>query len=333
MNHQGQIWGLLLLIGCGLASCTYDDDTAFYPETPATVLWAETMGQGGPVGSLVMVRASGEVIPDWSWAPGANPAAVSAMAGDGQHMWLGIAATEEILRIDLQREALEKSFSVAPLSPHYLVRGEAALLFIDTTLQGTLGLLDLKDDTWEVLTFEDSLSSSLRFGPGAYKSQKYYLRTNRTQVGILYREARTLAAIWDLAVPVDYLEAGNGTEIFIYSGPAPLRESRIDYHTDAPRGNTAGTSWRKIRHSPIRTPLYGKEYSGRIGLSQTDSTLQGMNLQGVSDFEVDFFESQVYFLQNDSLFRGDLQTKQSIFLTRFVGNLKGAAFYRDFAGK
>lgn len=320
----------LIFISCllGLISC--DNDEGFEMLTKKSYLLAED----SLTKSHKILKIENKNVSEWTTPLNIN-GEIGDICGKDNHFWISDVKNKEIIQFNAFDESKIKTF-ITNVTPHYLCIGESHLLVCDT-IENKIDYINLNNS--KIQTFSLSEKPSI---PAA-SNHKFYLKEGENNLGI-YDEAnfgkreniQFKYNIRDIHIDVN----GSVSAIIITKSPEDsLYLSRISLLTD---GYSDSKNWReeimkspyqKARFSPYSNKAFGKEtltqnstpvslYNGKIAILTTD--------KNISDFEIDFFESQIFYLKSSKLYQYDIAKKQISELSSFSGSLLKSYFYIDF---
>jgi hypothetical protein len=98
---------------------------------------------------------------------------------------------------------------------------------------------------------------------------------------------------------------------------------------DRLRESKTNPPYTKKRYSPYSNKPFGKEYLYPVYLYKGKFSLIA-SVQNISDFEMNFFESQVFYLKSSKLYHYNVAKKQTSELGAFSGSFLKSYFYLDF---
>ena len=96
------------------------------------------------------------------------------------------------------------------------------------------------------------------------------------------------------------------------------------FHESKPNPN-----YTKKRYSPYSSKPFGKEYLNAVYFFKGKCSLVS-SVQNMVDFEMNFFESTLFYLKSSKLYLYKVTQKQSIELGTFSGSFLKSYFYLDF---
>ena len=202
--------------------------------------------------------------------------------------------------------------------------GTSYILLSDTS-QRKLGFLRIRDARLVQLQLDEAP------GQAVYRSAKFFIRLGEKQVGLYHEEALTEVKRWSLQREIVDIQLDRELYTLIFTRDSLLYESRINYNTQQMENVEVKVDYDKIRYPTYKRASFGKEYIREVFIR--DQQLSPSNSPKADDFEVDFFESNIYFQRNDSLFTFHILTGA----TRSAGILDGkmlkAHFFQNSIGK
>ncbi len=303
---------LMVLIHAG---CTFDDDTGYYPITKrAFLLVADTAG----VGKQLLLIEGNTLAKDWVQKAGMTGTLTAIASREDAH-WIASANPNQVHLADPKNDRLIQSFDTGALRPDHLCAGDEYLLISDSSAR-RIGFLHRKKG--------DLITMDLPAAPGkaVYRSRKFYLQLGSRKVQILREEALAMLAEVELTRPVVDLQVDNLISILVFTRDSALYRAAIDYNTNSLSQAERPEAADKVQVSPIRVAIYGKERLSPVTLR--DGRLFPGGYTGVTDFETDFFEAQVYYCARDSLFRHSISNSANQALGSLAGEIQNSFFFR-----
>ncbi|GAB4411356.1 MAG: hypothetical protein OHK0039_16500 [Bacteroidia bacterium] len=313
-------YGWLLL----MAGCSFDQDMRYYPATQgAYFLVRDTLGQM----SVALARA-GAIERDWEGGLGWQPGEVGGLDGRGLALWLANASRSELvqMRFDDGSPAVGGRYALGDtFRPVHVCVGAQRVLLCDT-LHRQIAFWDIGRERLVVMP------PGALPGRALYRSGKFYLPTGGRKLQIWQEEA--LAIIDSLAFdhPIADLQMAEDEMIWVLTrDSAQLYSARIDYNSNAIFEAETPRTQQKLQFSPYAHRPYGKEYTGTGQL--IGGIVRPGNFRGVSDFYLDFFDGELYFIQADSLYCFHIERQERQVLGVLPAFFETAYFWRDAVGE
>jgi len=307
---------------CTIASCDYDVDEEFFIITRSSYFLVESATSNEK--SILQIQDS-LVTPNWDRRLGISRNQLGDLAGVNDQFWVSDISANRLLAIDPETEAIEDIIELGELVPHYMSVGSTHILISDT-LHNRLGFLNMRNSE---LTLRAASAMPLQ---STYRSQKFYVLMAPNQIGVWSERAFALIDVLSLQHQINDIQVDNQKFVVVYSGDSLLFESKIDVNTDAFTQIETPTNFQKVRLSPFSTANFEKELLTPVALT-ANHRIATLSIDQVRDFEVDFFEGELYILQKDTLNRYNAATGSSRFLSTFQGKFIRSYFYQDFIGK
>ncbi len=316
-----------ILIGiafCVCISCNYDDNTAFYVETEISFLLYEIPNSNQQ--SIISIE-NNEVTYDWQRSVGISPASLGDMEGKDGYLWISDIDNKRIIQIIPDDRRIEEIYDTGNMSPHHISIGERYIAITDTT-QRSIAFIHLRKGDIFVRSLEE------RGGIIHYKSNKFYVQAGKQRIAIFNAQALANTHTLEVTGSIKDLQEAEDRFIAVYSvqQTEQLFTSRIDINIDAFTILESSTRFTKIRHSPFNAANFGKEYLEDVSLD-SNGNISSIGLTEIDDYEVDFFEGEVYFQRDDSLFKYQIATQENTFLGQIEGKMRSSWFYKDFIGE
>ncbi len=271
-------------------ACSFDGDLEYIPRTQAAYFLIQDTFSGPK--SILSIQ-KGRMISSWQEQIGLSTFDLGDMSGNERSFWVSDVARREVLEIDLSNQLVKNRFVVKGLSPHLICIGERQMLISDTS-QYKIGFMELKSGAL-LIRAVDALP-----GFATYRSQKFFLVSDGNQIDIYHEKALAKLNTITLSQKIDDIQLDNGFYTYIY-GYATRGgfEGRIDYSTNALSAEVVEKNFLKSRLSPYKRQNYGREWVLNQLLDER-RTIKTIN--NIQDYEVDFFESNLYYRKDDSLF-------------------------------
>ncbi|MEL6670801.1 MAG: hypothetical protein AAFR61_01365 [Bacteroidota bacterium] len=301
-----------LLAGLALLpACEFDQDAAFELQTVAGHFLVED--------SLGRPQL-------WQWTPdGMGPEypfardAVGDLARWQEEAWVSLPEQQLLVQFHPQSLAIVQQISTAPYQAHYFQPGSREILLSDT-MQKALIFYGKKDGRFLAA---DSLGTP---GPLDYRSSHFYVAYAHGLVAIWQEDALAIRRSHVLPAPItDWQQEPTFRNIGFGATDSGLWQVNLNVNDYLLENDPALTSFEKVRISPYLRRIYEKESLATFRLSQGQIT--GVGLTGVQDFEMDFFENQLFFKQNNQLWRLNLLNNQLIEEGPFPFSMRKALFF------
>lgn len=303
---------LLMLLQGG---CRFDDDSAYYPFTQkAFLLITDSLST-----DKQLIRIENETItPHWEQQLGIN-GTLTAIGSYENTCWIASALPNEVHLADPENNQLLQSFSTDDLRPDFICAGDQYVLVSDSAAH-RIGFLHRKKGTLTTIDLTDAPSRAV------YRSRKFYLQLGARTVAIFREEA--LATLGEVAFErtIEDLQVDNLISIQVFTRDTALYQASIDYNTNALSVAERLETADQVQVSPIRVASYGKEWLGRVAMQ--DSRLSQGGFTEVTDFETDFFESTIYYVARDSLFRYRIATDDNQPFGPLIGEIQNSFFFQ-----
>ena len=303
--------------------CTLDDDSEFFPFTHQAFLLVQP--ESGSIPSFIGI-SNDQLTPDIGAQWGLSEVNLSDFAVEGSFLWLSSASENRLVQVDLETSEIEKTFDLGNFQPHYFQVGQSHVCLSDTLTQ-TLAFLDIRD--------AELIRRPLAVNPGiaAYRSRKFYVQLADSSIGIW--QEQSFSEIARLATPgtiqsIQVDPSSTSTFVYTQNDSMEVEGFSINFNTDALNRIGVQAGSKKIVHSTIDSPRFGKEISG-VGTLFTSGrfVLNAFTLEEVADIEVDFFDAQAYFIRAGELIRKNIQTGEERSLGSITGNFVQSGFYID----
>ncbi|MDX2249108.1 MAG: hypothetical protein SF052_20140 [Bacteroidia bacterium] len=277
----------ILLAGTTLCGCVFDDDLRFVPQTHTGFILSQQTDQK----SLIRIIAD-QVERDWKVYPGVGE--ISDFSGTEKTIWFAEGDKRQIFEYDPENQQVLQTFSTGELTPDYICVGESVILICDS-VEEKIGFFRLKNEKLTLTT------PGYKPGKAVYRSGKFYVKADDRIVDIYDEQAFASIGKAIFEYKIVEIEADARSRIFIHTREGNTsRQAFIDYNSNNIAEPEKVVAYEKIRYTPyVENPL-GKEYMR--DLQQVNGKLNIAGSPVCSDFEIDFFESVVYFIRQDSLY-------------------------------
>lgn len=319
--HQYALVIISLLI---ISACEFDQDSQFFPETTQAVFLTTNATEDR---HLLLIEESA-VDSIWEVQLGITSGAVSDISAINQELWVGSAEDRIIGLIDVNNRTLTNIQETGTFQPHFIGVGKDRVVAADTVAD-QLGFWD-KEDFNVVIT-------DLGSKPGviAYRSGKFYIAIDRKIIVIWDERAIAERNRITTSTPIiDILIDNSVSTIAIQKDSVGLFETVVNFNTDHASRLDVPISHQKIRYTPFLRQSLGKELTENVLL--TDSILSIRTLLSISgsitDFEVDFTESQLWILRENSLNLYRIREENEEIITSFSGSLVKSFFNQEIEG-
>ncbi|MEL7532209.1 MAG: hypothetical protein AAFN10_12910 [Bacteroidota bacterium] len=309
---------LISLIGSLLfGGCEFDNDVEFIPE-PIAAYFLLVDDQSNSQ-SILKVLPTDELF--WEYEANLNIAADSVSDLDlwEDELGVAIASEQKVLTFGLPNESLSNTYELAPFHPHLLALGASRIAMVDTNSQEILWIN--RKDGREI---RDTLSG--RVERLYYMEPYFFLLEDSVRLKVWEEQSLSLvenSALpqpvseiikWELLNRIQFVSESGGDKT-LYSwdfGPQVIIEN-------------GPVIFNKVEYSPYRRQATGREWVGSIELRE--DLLPRPGIIPVTDFATQFMNSQLYYHDRDSLWRVDIPTNESNFLSPFPYRFVQSRFY------
>lgn len=307
----------LIIACCMFLACRFDGDTDYYPITQKAFLLGEDLGTHRP--EILLIKDN-TFVPAWEQNWSELNGSLSDMAGEDNLLWLSSGEGKRILEIDAEAEQISRLLDTPDVSPHHICVGKDYLFLSDTT-QEQIAFVNKRTES--VITLAtDSMPREAH-----YVAPYFFVGIGKQTVAIYHENALTEIARLNLGEDLLRLEYDHVQSLLCLSQAHP--DSQV-YRHDIDI-NTLQISlvqplrFGDIRYSPYITALYGKERIFQVRLKESE--LIPSVFDTVSSFEMDFFESQYYYISRDSLYSYQISSRVHKNFGPYSGKLDKAYFY------
>ncbi|MEZ4828088.1 MAG: hypothetical protein R3C61_17660 [Bacteroidia bacterium] len=292
-----------------MAGCVFDDDLRFVPQTGSVFLHTGER-------NVIKITDTGATA-EWKLAGAWEK--VDDISGTQKTLWLAEGSTRQIWEYNPVEEQIVRSRETGTLSPHFIAAGDKVVAVCDTS-EHLLGFFRQKD---QVFTVVDP-----GFVPGrlAYRNGKFYIVADQKNVAVYDEQAYAQIGFVAFSHQIVSVEADARSRIFVHTREGSNSwQGMIEYNTNSIGIEEQPVGYKKIRYTPYVEKPLGKEYIRDIQLVNGRLNIEGT--PECTDFEADFFESNVYLVQRDTLFSFEIATGKQAAILPFTGNfLKGWYF-------
>ena len=305
----------LLTILVIFSGCSLDDDQAFFiTSRKAFFLLENTTEKTKTILGFSESGLRSDLQLEW----GVSRDQLSDMSAKQQMFWLAIADQQQVIQIDPSSEGVTQSFDTGSLFPHFLSIGDQYLLLSDT-INKQIGFLHLASGK---MFLRETQGTPMQ---AVWKAGKFYIAIKDLGISIFNEVALARQGILPLEGEIVELQADQAQSVYVYTSDS-LLESAIEVNADRWLYQERSINAVKKRWSTVRTPIFDKEWTSPVQLSSINN-LMDPGMVYMQDFEVDFFESRVFGLRNDSLFSYFLPTSELSYEGEIEGRMIKAYFW------
>ncbi|MEM7369193.1 MAG: hypothetical protein AAF587_11385 [Bacteroidota bacterium] len=310
---------IFFLLSLLLIACRFDGDEVYYPVTERGYI----LGIHPLDGSKEILRIDQQSLHrHWENSWQGLGGKISDMAGQEDRLWLSSGEGNRLIEIDLKTETQVRQIDLPQFSPHYLSIGTTYVLLSDT-LSNQVAFLNQKTESLTVLALDHQPGEAMYIAP------VFYLLMGQKEIQILHETA--LAPLGELSLehPHESLAYDYRNTVICYSRrteDSVLFQTDIDVNTFQILAPAVQLPFNKVRHSPYRSQNFGKERTNSVRLL-TNGNLTPEVFEAVTDFEIDFFESNYYYVRRDSVFRYHIDSQSRSALGAFGGTFHKSFFY------
>ena len=320
--------GLLFVLICMMfAGCArgWDDDSQYAIRTRAVFF---TSPAQSTVGLSLIRYADGIVTRDWNeTAAGIRTVDLSDVDMRDNALWLANTTGRSVHQINPEDGTQLQFIAGLPIMPHYIAVGRDQLMAADT-VEDRIVFVRLRNGKVTEANVDGK--------PGIcmYQNGRFFLRVDATQIHIYDEKAMTPRAKLEVSKPVIELQTDryNTIRLFCKEDSAYYFASISGNADDFIEINGADVFWnaafRKIRYTPYFDPRFGTEYLQDLRLRDSIvETAQGQAFTNrAENFEVDFFEGQLFYTDAGMLYRFDLNSMELVDSVSFSGEMRRAFF-------
>ena len=308
--------GLSLLLFCGCNG--WDDDSEFESRTRAAYFLCEQAATGL---NSVHKHADGGLEMGWNQRFGIADGDVGDLYSSASAIWLSDAENGRVLEIDPAEDRILQDISLPHRADHFAV-GEREIMVVDTAANQHSFY---KRRNGDVLT----LSLGDGNGPVLYNNARFYFQSDASTMQVIDEYAYTSRAEAALTYPISAFEFNRFKNIVVQTADTALRYFIIlSGVEDRLIGAEAIVAYQKIRHTPYLEARFGREWIEDVRLEGTQLLSGAWTLpDSAANFEVDFFESMVYYQWGDSLFQYDLNANSVTDKQFFNWELRSSAYW------
>lgn len=313
---------LFVLFALLLASC--DNDEGFEMVTKKSYLLAKD----SVTNKHEILKISDNTAINWA-VPLSSNGILGDICGKNNVFWVSDIQNKEIIQLNAFDESKEKTFQTT-IIPHYICVGESHLIVCDTIAK-KIDYIELKNAKSQIFSLDEAPML-----PTA-ANHKFYVKEGTKNLGI-YDETNFgkrenilfKHKIADIQVDVN-VQVGVWVQTSkndtIYQSCISLLFDAFSYPNRF-REELAISPYTKKRYSPYSNKSFGKEtlipvsiYKGKISLLAGE--------KNITDFEIDFFDSNIYYLKAGQIYRYNINQKKTNQLGAFSGSFLKSYFYID----
>ena len=308
-----RVYPILFILSL-LAACEFDGDLRNQVRTQRGIFWSQADDGSRRLWSLQDGDFRAE--PEIAW--GISSADVLRLTEAEGLLWIALQNPNAIWSIDPVTDEIQQRIPLGSVRPDFLSIGENSILTGDSSSR-QLAFFDRNAEELIV----DTLSGQ----PGhmVYRSQKYYVQTDTQEVSIYIEPAFAPISVVRLSHPIVEMGLDNGVQtIVVTQAPNEFVQANINYNTNRLQTEFS-VRYRKFRPTPFDHQIYGREYLENARLN--DLRFFPGDLQPTTDYELDFFESQLYLIRRDSLIQRSLISNEERYIRNFSDSLLKACFF------
>jgi len=257
----------------------------------------------------------------WQYETNLNTVAgaVSDLDLWADELGVAIPAEQKILTFGLPNESLTHTYSLAPFTPHLLALGETRIATVDTSTQEILWI-NRKDESQIIDTLAGKVDRLY------YMEPYFFLLEDSVRLKVW--EEQSLSLVEDTLMPHPVSEVSQwlllNRILFISQFGGENLQYNWDFGpqvviTDGPK------VYNKLAYSPYRRQETGQEWL--VAIELRGNLIPRPGILPVTDFAANFMNAQLYFHDRDSLWRTDLPTNVSSFLSPFPYQIIQSRFY------
>lgn len=304
----------------GLQSCGWDDDSEYEARTRASFLIAEDANTGL---RKVWKHEAGVLLEGWNrdlGIPDANFSGLEYLEGE---LWLGDAIGQRILRIDPSNDEVLERFDGLPIQPHYFSVGERYILIGDT-ITDQLAFIRLRNGEVIITEFEEEP------GPAIHNNRLFFLQVGDSSIHVIDEWALTARHENDFSYTITEVQFNQLKNVYL-----TLKDDADDDYLGLLSGTDGSiaregdpVAYQKIRYSPYLEARFGTEWLTDLRLNNTQLISGAIVFpDSMTNFEVDFFESRLFYNWQNTLYHYDLNTQNRLDSFAFPDRLIGSVHW------
>lgn len=317
MPRSATIIALLTLVlawGCN----GWDDDSEFESRTRAAYFLAVNPLTGE---NAVHKYADGEFEMGWNQRFGISDGDVGDLFSSESTIWLSAASTGRLLEIDPADNSILQDISM-PHRVDFFAIGARQIFAVDTA-QDQYSFYRHRNG--DVVTIDVNGSA----GPVLYNNTRFYFQSDSSTISIIDEYALTSRAEATPTRRISDFQFNRFKNIVLNTSDASgshfILLSGVD---DLLVGGEAPVTYTKARYTPYLEARFGREWVEDVRL-EGNSLISGAFVlaDSVRNFEVDFFESDLYYQWGDSLYLYDLELNSLSDKAFFDWELQKSAYW------
>ncbi len=312
---------ILLVISLhNLLGCGWDDDREYEIHTRASFLVTQDPATGL---RKVWRYEAGILIEGWNREMGVSDTGFSGLEYIDGELWMGDASGRQILRIEPSNDKVLKRFGDLPVRPHFFSVGERFILISDT-ITDQLAFIRIRNG--ELIITEFSGES----GPAIHNNRLFFLQVGNVGLHVIDEWALTPRNENRFSFTIMEIQFNRLKNVYLtmkndvgddYSGLISGTDGSI-----AREG--APVNYQKIRYSPYLEARFGSEWLSDLRLS--NNTLSSGAIifpDSMTNFEVDFFESRLFYSWRNTLYYYDMNTQVRLDSFEFPDHLIESVYW------
>lgn len=311
---------LMLIALLGLQACGWDDDSEYEARTRASFLIVEDANTGL---RSVWRHEAGVLQEGWNRDMGVPDADFSGLEYLEGELWMGDGSGNQILRIAPSNDEVLERFDGLPIQPHYFSVGERYIILGDTILN-QLAFIKIRNRDVILTDF------SGKPGPVLHNNRLFFLQVGDSGLHVFDEWALTPRFEHTLPYPIVEtqfnqlknfsvsMQDGTGED---YLGLVSGTDGSVAVEADP-------VNYQKIRFSPYLEARFGSEWLTNLRLANSQLTSGAVIFpDSMANFEVDFFESRIFYNWQNTLYSYDLNTQTRLDSFAFPDRLVGSVHW------
>lgn len=305
---------LLLFWGCR----GWDDDSEYESRTRAAYFLCDQAGTGL---NSVHKYSNGGLEMGWNQRFGIPDGEVGQLSSSSSSIWLSSGSQGRVLEIDPSEDATLQEINL-PHRADYFAVGEREIMVVDTAANHH-SFYNLRSG--DLLTLELGGNN----GPVLYNSSNFYFRTDISTIQVIDEMAYTPRTSGTVTRPIVDMRFNRFKNVFLQT--ADSAGNYFVFLSGVDGGlvsEEAAVNYQQVRHTPYLEARFGSEWVEDVRLENNRLVTGGQVLpDSASGFEVDFFEADLYYQWEDSLYKLDLETNTVTDRLFFDWDLRSSAYW------
>jgi hypothetical protein len=322
-------WGTVMLMSLSLSGCRrgLDDDSLYVNEWKATFIRYQQ-----PNATIGKLSNTGNWNPNWLGSILSGRNLTGNIAITGHYLWL--CADNELVIVDLRSDEISEKYTFSDVRIKEFAVGNQCVLLLDS-VNRKLAVAIRRSDT--KLKFEGKIDLPIAPVSAGYAKNRFFVTMADSSIWVYNENA---VAVTDTLRFPGFFLVDRHVSTYSNMNLTFQKAADLNYYMTVFNGSngTFSNPYRleniiKVRASPITQIKTETEYLGTVQLLTNGKLNPAIIPDSVSNFEIDFVFSRLYYQKADSCYQFQIGTRAITARFLLPGRWQQIEFYHDWKGR